>query len=103
MRLVVIGCLALMLDSCGNYVEVDPAKQVVVAKEEYERLKTAEALSKQIGRYQLHRVGVRTWRLDTVTGRNCLLLTSQSDWDSPEGKLQGSCAQEDATKKQIEP
>jgi hypothetical protein len=59
---------------------VDKSKGVVISKAEYEQLKVAALQSKQVGRYQLDREGMRTWRLDTVTGNSCLLLTADRDW-----------------------
>lgn len=42
-----------------------------------------------VGRFQLIPLGVRVWRLDTVTGQNCLLLTSDEDWKKPTVSAQG--------------
>ena len=41
------------------------------------------------GRYQIHTHGERTWRLNTATGYNCLLLTTEADWKKPDTKAQG--------------
>jgi hypothetical protein len=30
-----------------------------------------------------------TWRLDTTTGEDCILLTSEADWKKPETAAQG--------------
>lgn len=95
-----IGLLVLatcVLCGCEDYDIVDKSQQVVISKREYEQLKAAAAAAqaKQVGRYQLHREGIRTWRLDTATGRSCLLLTTQWDWDSKDTKTQTSCAVED--------
>jgi hypothetical protein len=69
------------------------SKEVVISKAEYDELKAA-AQAKQVGRYQLHREGFRTWRLDTATGRSCLLLTTDNDWKNA-ASTQNSCATED--------
>ncbi len=84
------------MSGCDDYQLAEKSKEVVVPKSEYEQLKAAVAASqaKQVGRYQLHREGFRTWRLDTATGRSCLLLTSEADWKGKGGE-QGSCALED--------
>jgi hypothetical protein len=95
-RKVALSVLAACAScGCDDYQVVDKSQQIVISKQEYEQLKAAAAQAKQVGRYQLHREGTRTWRLDTATGRSCLLLASQSDWDSKEGKAQNSCTQED--------
>jgi hypothetical protein len=71
---------ALGLNSCDSFDVVDKSKDVVISRSEYEQLKAAALQPKQVGRYQLHREGIRTWRLDTVTGNSCLLLTADWDW-----------------------
>jgi hypothetical protein len=76
-------------------LKVDTTKDVVISKAEYEQLKTDAALAKQVGRYQIDREGIRTWRLDTATGRSCLLLASEADWKKPNIESE-SCAGEDA-------
>ena len=39
--------------------------------------------------------GGRTWRLDSVTGKTCILLTSDQDWKNPKTTASG-CQCEDA-------
>lgn len=87
--------IAFALCGCDDYQVIDKSQQVVISKQEYDALKAEAAQAKQVGRYQVHREGLRTWRLDTATGRSCLLLATPADWDSKEGKQQNSCAQED--------
>jgi len=82
------------VSGCDDYRLADKSKEVVISKEEYEQLKASAALAKQVGRYQVHREGFRTWRLDTATGRSCLLLTTEADWKSA-GSTASSCASED--------
>ena len=86
--LFVIGCDA---DSLG-YIE--KAKYDALRKE----LEKAEADLKaaqqevsacQAHKYEIYRSGFRTWRLDTVTGATCILLTSDADWKKPETAAQG--------------
>jgi hypothetical protein len=36
------------------------------------------------GRYQVYRQGNLTWRLDTNTGRACVLLATHEEWKKPE-------------------
>lgn len=90
---------AFASSGCGDFDVVDKSKEVVISKAEYEQLKAAAALPKQVGRYQLHREGYRTWRLDTATGHNCLLLTTDDDWKKPETTAE-SCAVEDENEAQ---
>lgn len=90
---------ASSLSGCGDFDLVDKSKQVVISKEEYEQLKASAALTKQVGRYQLHREGFRTWRLDTATGRSCLLLTTEADWKDPKTQMQNSCLDDDSRPK----
>jgi hypothetical protein len=40
--------------------------------------------------YEFHTIGLRTWRLDSATGENCLMLTTDADWKKPETMRQ-SC------------
>jgi len=35
------------------------------------------------GRYQLYRQGNITWRLDTETGRSCILFATDDEWKKP--------------------
>ena len=78
-RPVLLFVLVCSMSGCDDFQLADKSKEVVISKSEYEQLKAAVAASqaKQVGRYQLHRDGFRTWRLDTATGRSCLLLTSR--------------------------
>lgn len=87
---------ALAANGCGDFDVVDKSKEVVISKSEYDQLKAAAALAKQVGRYQIHREGIRVWRLDTATGSSCLQLTSDDDWKNADAASQ-SCATQDAS------
>lgn len=89
----------LLLASCGDVDVVDKSKDVVVSKVEYDRLKADAALGRQVGRFQIYKNGFRTWRLDSATGRSCLLLTTDEDWKTG-AKDQISCADEDFQRQQ---
>ena len=95
-RLAMLFISAGFLSGCDDYQLAEKSKEVVVPKAEYEQLKAAVAASqtKQVGRYQLHKESLRTWRLDTATGRSCLLLSTDADWKD-RGGLEGSCYEED--------
>jgi outer membrane lipopolysaccharide assembly protein LptE/RlpB len=79
---------SLALIGCGyDLVETKDLERLKTAeaevsrlKEENSQLKQQVATLKSIGRYQLHDSGYRTWRLDTATGQDCLLLASKEDW-----------------------
>jgi hypothetical protein len=88
------GCDDYQIADKSKEQVADKSKEVVISKAEYDALKAEAAQAKQVGRYQLHREGSRTWRLDTATGRHCLLLTTQYDWDH-EGAKQTSCDTDD--------
>jgi len=92
---IIIAAAILFTTGCGDYAVVDKTQFVVLKKDEYEKLKANAELGRSTGRYQIHRDGVRTWRLDTATGKICLLLTSQYDWDH-DAKDQSNCGVEDA-------
>jgi hypothetical protein len=63
----------------------------LVSNQELATLRQEAEVGKSVGRYQIHREGFRTWRLDTTDGQVCLLLTSQEDWKKPDTEAQ-SCA-----------
>lgn len=94
-RMLTLSALATcVLSGCEDYELVDKSQNIVISKSEYEQLKAAALETKQVGRYQLHRDGLRTWRLDTSTGKSCLLLATEVDWKGS-AKDQVSCATED--------
>ena len=80
--------MSLALIGCGyDVVETKELEKLKAAEAEVSRLKEENAQMRQqlatlksIGRYQIHESGFRTWRLDTATGQDCLLLTSKEDW-----------------------
>jgi uncharacterized coiled-coil protein SlyX len=55
------------------------AESVKAAKAETEQAKSATPR-----RYEVVKEGPRTWRLDTATGKTCLLLATEADWNKPE-------------------
>ena len=44
-------------------------------------------------RYKIVKEGWRTWRLDSATGKMCLLLASDADWKNPKTAAQACDAQ----------
>jgi hypothetical protein len=70
--------------------KIRSGKFTLISNEELSALKQEAETAKNVGRYQIHREGFRTWRLDTTTGYTCLLLTSVQDWKKPETQL-SSC------------
>jgi hypothetical protein len=97
--LTVVSALALI--GCGyEVVESKELEKLKTAqaeasklKEENSQLRQQVATLKSIGRYQIHQSGFRTWRLDTATGQDCLLLTSKEDWKKLDTALQQCPAQ----------
>jgi|SRR5678810_1385005 len=86
--------ITLTLSGCGDYTISDKSKEVVLSRTEYEQLKALAREPSQVGRYQIHRDGSRTWRLDTATGRFCLMLTSEADWKGAASE-QTNCVTDD--------
>ncbi len=41
------------------------------------------------GRYQLYRQGNLTWRLDTDSGRTCIIFATDEEWHKPRVSTQG--------------
>jgi hypothetical protein len=86
-----VGCSDL--DYTKSQAEFDALQKI--RSGQYELIKSAELaqlrkdaeIGKNVGRYQVHQSGFRTWRLDTATGLSCLLLTSSEDWKRPESKV----------------
>jgi len=62
---------------------------VIISKQEFAQLKKEAEMGRSVGRFQVYTNGWRTWRLDTATGQNCLLLASEADWKKP--KMQAQC------------
>lgn len=98
-KLLVATALCLTMTACSNGQlalnnvtdsEYDSVKKLrsgeytLVSNQDLNELKNEAALGKGVGRYQIHREGFRTWRLDTATGQICLLLTSGADWKKPD-------------------
>lgn len=99
--LLLLICVATtFLASCDNLDIVDKSESKIITKEqakEYilvnradlEQLKLDASAGRSVGRYREYREGFRTWRLDTSTGSNCILLTTEWDWKKPETTAQG--------------
>src|SRR6185437_8375781 len=101
MKLAVLLSVALLC-SCGDLTVADTKQEVVLKKEELkdyvlvnrqdlEQLKADASIGKSVGRYHQYREGMRTFRLDTATGQNCILLTTDWDWKNPDVSSQ-NCA-----------
>jgi len=94
MLVTVLGCEAspelLTNSEQDSLTKLRSGKFSLISNDDLSALKHDAETGKSVGRYQVHREGFRTWRLDTTTGQTCLLLTSQEDWKKPETELQ-SC------------
>lgn len=105
--LVIAMYLSLSLEGCedAGFVQKDKydALQTQMKKTQEELQQAREELKKaqqqllesQAHKYQIYTQGWRTWRLDSVTGKTCILLTSPQDWEKPETTQEG-CPCEDA-------
>jgi outer membrane lipoprotein-sorting protein len=88
-----------------GYVEKNDYDAVQAKLSETEKkLKEAD---KQIADFQAHRYSVyhegwRTWRMDSVSGTTCILLTTQADWKKPDTKSE-SCSCEDYLRDTADP
>ena len=82
-----VGCSGLEIAT--SQVEVDAIQKIrsgqyeLVKTDELTQLRKDAEIGKNVGRFQVHREGYRTWRLDTATGTSCLLLTTAADWEKP--------------------
>jgi septal ring factor EnvC (AmiA/AmiB activator) len=92
--------LALFLTGCDAYVEKEKyealqkemadLKQRLGESQESLRKAQEQVAQCQAHKYEIFHNGFRTWRLDTVTGATCILLTTTEDWKKPETNL-ASC------------
>lgn len=87
--LLVSGCEVVDDSDYAMVQKVKGGQYTLIKADELSELKRLAELGKGVGRYQIHREGWRTWRLDTATGGICLLLTSDSDWKDPKVSAQG--------------
>jgi hypothetical protein len=102
-RMAVVAVCCLCLVGCDakelGYVELGKydalQKQYAASQEQLKMtetdLKTAQQQVSecQAHKYQIYKETWRTWRLDTVTGATCILLTTEADWKKPETTAQG--------------
>jgi len=85
--------VVLLLSGCDAYV--DKAKYDASQKETAELKKQVADLQEQVAeckahKYEIFHQGNRTWRLDTIAGTTCILLTTSEDWKKQETESQ-SC------------
>jgi hypothetical protein len=89
---VLISLIAAL--GCSGYQRVSEKEKEMLLKmrrgeyelvksDVYEQLKKDAEIGRSVGRYQMQTREFRTWRLDTVTGESCLLLTTEADWKDP--------------------
>jgi hypothetical protein len=102
-RLLSISCWFIVLVLAGCDVDkiqkANSDDYVLIKKTELEQLKQQAELGRAVGRFREFRDGFRTWRLDTATGKTCIMLTTDYDW-SHGAKDQPSCTVEDYWKQQ---
>jgi len=74
--------------------ELDAVKKLrtgeyqLMKSDELAQLRRDAELGRSVGRFHQYTHGYRTWRLDTATGQNCLLLATDADWKKPETSAQ---------------
>ncbi len=88
------ACLLLVACDANTMGYVEKAKYDALQKQLEDREASLKAAQQQVSecqahKYQIYQSGWRTWRLDTVTGATCILLTSDSDWKKPATAIQG--------------
>lgn len=87
MRMTVVTVFCVCLVGCDakslGYVEQGQydALQKQLDKTEVDLKAAKQQVAEcQAHKYQIFKEGWRTWRLDTVTGATCILLTTTEDW-----------------------
>ena len=74
--LLLVGCEIVDDSDYETIQKIKSGQYTLVKNDELSLLKSQAELGKGEGRYQIHREGLRTWRLDTATGQIWLLLTT---------------------------
>ena len=96
--IVLAACLLLVSCEEAGFVEKSKydALQNELNKAHEEVQKAQQQVTDcQAHKFQIYREGWRTWRLDSVTGKTCILLTSEQDWKNAKTTESG-CPCEDA-------
>ncbi len=91
-RLMAVVSMALLQLSCDRVDEIGKVasgRYEVITAQELTELRRNADIGKNVGRYSLHKDGLRTWRFDSATGRSCLLLATDEDWKKEKIALQG--------------
>ena len=81
-----------------SLAKLHSGQYTLVSSQELSAMKQQADSGQNTGRYHIFRGGAHTWRLDTDTGRICLLMASADDWKQPELKAQGCSSSDQATK-----
>jgi hypothetical protein len=99
-KIIVVAVCCACLVACDakslGYVEqgkYDALQQQLDAAKTDLKAAQQQVSECQAHKYQVFKDGGRTWRLDTVTGSSCLLLTTKEDWKKLE-TMASSCAVE---------
>jgi hypothetical protein len=85
---VLIACLFMVACDADTLGYVEKAKYDALQKQLEKREADLKAAQDQVSacqahKYEIYRSAFRTWRLDTVTGATCILLTTDDDWKKP--------------------
>ena len=92
--MIAICCLAMVSCDADSLGYVEKAKYDALEQQLKKAESDLKTLQQQVSecqshKYQVYREGLRTWRLDTVTGETCLLLASEGDWKNPKTASMG--------------
>jgi hypothetical protein len=94
MTVVAVCCAFLMACDADTLGYVEKTKYDALQRQ-YEKAESdLKAVQQQVSecqthKYQIYKSGWRTWRLDSVTGATCILLTTDAEWKKPEIAAQG--------------
>lgn len=99
LQAVLLSAAILCTTACTDLGYVDKQDYDAVQAKLTETENKLKEADKQIAFFQAHRYstfqsGWRAWRMDSVDGKTCILLTSDADWKKAETKKQ-SCGCED--------
>ncbi len=90
---LVLLTVLLVTTACDGYIQKEKydAAQKEISDLRRQYTESQESLRKaqeqvaecQAHKYQIFHQSHRTWRLDTVNGTTCILLTTDEDWKKP--------------------
>lgn len=91
--LLALGCEVIHGTEREALKKLRTGQYELIKSDELAQLRQDASVANSVGRYHQFSGGGRTWRLDTVTGQNCLLLANEEDWKKPDTAAQNCFAQ----------